>query len=88
LKEPAHENSFIRDEQRGIVKEDDLLEKVRVRRLRDQIVQAGLRVVREELHVSATVRRLPAAIGRLLRDSALTQDVLISNMEYVLEPNG
>jgi SAM-dependent methyltransferase len=86
LKEPAHENSFIRDARRGVVKEDDLLEKVRVRRLRAQIASAGLRVEREELHVTATVRRLPAAIGRWLRDSALTQDVLISNIEYVLAP--
>ena len=59
-KEPAHENSFIRDARNGIVKHDDLLEKVRVRRLRDQIAAAGLRVVREELHVTGTVRRLPA----------------------------
>jgi SAM-dependent methyltransferase len=84
LKEPAHENSFIRDAQRGIVKHDDLLEKVRVGRLRDQIGRAGLRVVREELHATATVRRLPAALGRWLRDSPLTQDALISNIEYVL----
>jgi SAM-dependent methyltransferase len=84
LKEPAHENSFIKAARRGEVKHDDLLEKVRVSRLRRQIADAGLRVVREELHVTATVRRLPAALGRWLRDSALTQDALISNMEYVL----
>jgi SAM-dependent methyltransferase len=86
LKEPAHENSFIRDARKGIAKEDDLLEKVRVERLRNQIAHAGLRVVREELHVTSTVRRLPAALGRWLRDSTLTQDALISNIEYVLEP--
>ena len=86
LKEPAHENSFIRDARRGISKEDDLLEKVRVRRLRDQISRAGLRVVREELHATATVRRLPGPLGRWLRDSPLTQDALISNIEYVLTP--
>lgn len=84
LKEPAHENSFIRAARRGEVKHDDLLEKVRVSRLRRQIADAGLRIVREELHVTATVRRLPAAVGRWLRDSTLTQDALISNMEYVL----
>ena len=84
LKEPAHENSFIRDARRGIAKEDDLLEKVRVSRLRGQIARSGLRVVREELHVTSTVRRLPARLGRWLRDSAITQDALISNMEYVL----
>ena len=84
LKEPAHENSFIKAARRGEVKHDDLLEKVRVSRLRQQIADAGLRIVREELHVTATVRRLPKAIGRWLRDSTLTQDALISNIEYVL----
>ncbi len=86
LMEPAHENSFIRDARNGIVKHDDLLEKVRVVRLRGQIAQAGLRVVREELHVTGTVRRLPAALGRWLRDNPLTQDALIGNIEYVLAP--
>ncbi len=86
LREPAHENSFIRDARRGLVKEDDLLEKVTVRRLRRHIATAGLRVVREELHVTGTVRRLPRAIGRWLADTAVTQDALISNIEYVLAP--
>lgn len=84
LKEPANENSFIKAARRGERKEDDLLEKVRVARLRRQIADAGLRIVREELHVTATVRRLPEAVGRWLRDSPLTQDALIGNMEYVL----
>ena len=84
LREPAHENSFIRDARKGIAKEDDLLEKVRVRRLRSQIAAAGLAVMREELHVTGTVRKLPPALGRWLRDSPLTQDALIGNMEYVL----
>ena len=86
LREPAHENSFIRDARNGIVKHDDLLEKVRVRRLLGQIDQAGLRVVHGHLSVSGTVRRLPAAVGRRLRDSPLTQDFLLSNIEYVLAP--
>jgi SAM-dependent methyltransferase len=84
LREPANENSFIKAARRGEIKHDDLLEKVRVVRLRDQITQAGLRIVREELHVTATVRRLPAPVARWVRDSALLQDALISNMEYVL----
>jgi SAM-dependent methyltransferase len=87
LKEPANENSFIKAARRGEIKHDDLLEKVRVARLRQQIADAGLRVVREELHVTATVKRLPAAMARWLRDSPLTQDALISNMEYVLTRN-
>jgi SAM-dependent methyltransferase len=84
LKEPADENSFIKAARRGEVKQDDLLEKVRVARLRRQIAGAGLRVLREELHVTATVRRLPGALARWLRNSTLVQDIVISNMEYVL----
>ncbi len=84
LREPAHENSFIRDAQRGIVKHDDLLEKVTVTRLRRQIAEAGFRVQREELHVTSTVKRMPAPLGRWLGSSPLTQNALISNMEYVL----
>jgi len=85
LKEPAHENSFIRDARNGIWKHDDLLELVTVRRLRGQIADAGFRIVREELHATSTVRRLPGPVGRWLRTNPLTQDALISNMEYVLE---
>jgi len=84
LREPANENSFIKAARRGEVKHDDLLELVRVRRLRAQIAASGLRIVREELHATATVRRMPSAIARWLRNSTLTQDALISNMEYVL----
>ena len=84
LKEPAHENSFIRDAQNGIVKHDDLLELVTVSRLRTQIAEAGFSVLREELHVTSTVKRMPAAIGRWLGTSPMTQNALISNMEYVL----
>jgi 2-polyprenyl-3-methyl-5-hydroxy-6-metoxy-1,4-benzoquinol methylase len=84
LKEPAHENSFIQAAQRGEVKHDDLLEKVTVSSLRRQIAGAGLAIVREELHVTGTVRRLPAPLARWLRDTPATRDVLISNMEYVL----
>jgi len=88
LKEPANENSFIQAARRGEVKHDDLLERVRVARLRRQVGAAGLRIVREELHVTATVRRLPAGLARWLRDSPLTQDALISNIEYVLTGTG
>jgi SAM-dependent methyltransferase len=86
LREPAHENTFIRDARRGIVKHDDLLEKVTVASLRRQIAGAGFAVQREELHVTGTVKRMPAALGKWLGSSPLTQNALISNMEYVLRP--
>jgi hypothetical protein len=88
LKEPANENSFIKAARRGEKKHDDLLELVTVRRLRQQIADAGLAIVREELHATGTIRRLPRTLGRLLSDSPLTQDALISNMEYVLAKTG
>jgi 2-polyprenyl-3-methyl-5-hydroxy-6-metoxy-1,4-benzoquinol methylase len=84
LREPAHENSFIRDARLGISKHDDLLEKVTVTRLRRQIADAGFTIQREELHVTSTVRRMPGPIGRWLGSNPLTQNALISNMEYVL----
>jgi SAM-dependent methyltransferase len=83
LKEPANENSFIKLARRGEIKHDDLLEKVTVSRLRGQIASAGLRIVREELHVTATVRKLPRFLAEAVRDG-LARDVFISNMEYVL----
>ena len=53
--------------------------------LRAQIAAAGLRIVREELHVTATIRRLPAAVGdRAITEQSARADIFISNMEYVL----
>jgi hypothetical protein len=88
LKEPANENSFIKAARRGEKKHDDLLELVTVERLRRQIAEAGLRIVREELHATATVRRMPAVVARWLRRSSLTRNALISTMEYVLTKAG
>ena len=86
LRERADENSFIKAARRNAVKHDDLLELVRVQRLRGQIARAGFKIVREELHLTGTFRRLPGPLPRLLRDSRLTQDIVIGNMEYVLRP--
>lgn len=84
LREPRYENSFIRDAERGVVKHDDLLEKVRVRTLRQLIAGAGLIVVQENLAVIGTLRRMPAAMAAFLRDNPLTQDIVLNNIEYVL----
>jgi SAM-dependent methyltransferase len=88
LKEPANENTFIKTAQRGTVKHDDLLEKVTVSRLRGQIASAGLAVVREALHVTATIRRLPPFVADAVKKDGLTRDIFISNMEYVLAHEG
>jgi SAM-dependent methyltransferase len=84
LREPAYENSFIGAARRNEAKDDDLLEKVRIRRLRGLIHAAGLRAVREELAVTSTFRRLPPGMWRRLRDSRVSQDIVVGNVEYVL----
>jgi SAM-dependent methyltransferase len=84
LREPADQNSFIKAARRNGRKHDDLLELVRVQRLRGQIARAGFTIRREELHLTGTFRNLPGPLPAFLRDSTLTQDIVIGNMEYVL----
>jgi SAM-dependent methyltransferase len=84
LKEPELENTFIKAARAGLVKHDDLLEKVRIRRMRTLILDAGFEILRESLHQTQTFRRLPGPVARWLRDSALTQDVVVGGIEYVL----
>lgn len=84
LREPEHENSFIGAARRGERKDDDLLERVRSDRLRRQIAASGLRVVKEQLQLTATLRRAPAPVAALMRRSLFVQDVFTSNIEYVL----
>jgi hypothetical protein len=56
---------------------------VRVGRLRAQIADAGFKVKSEDLYVTGTFRNLPFA--EWLRDSALTQDIVIGHVQYVIE---
>jgi len=83
LKEQADQNSFIKLAREGQRKQDDLLEKVRVRRLRHQIAEAGFTVCKEDLYVTATFRRL--GLARWLRDNPVTQDMVIGHVQYLLE---
>ena len=84
LREKADENSFIKIARRNGRKHDDLLEFVRVGRLRRQIAEAGFAILDEDLYVTGTFRRLPGPVMRWLRDSPLTQDVVIGHVQYVL----
>jgi SAM-dependent methyltransferase len=84
LREPEHENTFIKAARAGAVKQDDLLEKVRIGRMRTLILDAGFEILRENLHQTQTFRRLPGPVARWLRDSPLTQDVVVGAVEYVL----
>jgi SAM-dependent methyltransferase len=84
LRERAHENSFIKTARAGGAKEDDLLELVTVRRLRGQIAAAGLTIVREDLHTTRTFDPFPASVRRLIRESPLTQNIVIGHVQYML----
>ncbi len=84
LRERADENSFIKAARRNEQKADDLLERVRVGRLRGQIAEAGFSIVREDLYVTGTFRRAPAAVGRWLTENSWTQDIVIGHVQYAL----
>ena len=84
LREPENENSFIKAAKAGIVKHDDLLEKVRIGRMRTLILDAGFEILRENLHQTKTFRQMPGPIATWLRESPLTQDIVVGAMEYIL----
>jgi SAM-dependent methyltransferase len=84
LREKADENSFIKAARANGTKADDLLQRIRVRTLRRQISEAGLRVGREDLYLTGTFRRLPGPLPRWIQQSALLQDVAIGHVQYAL----
>jgi SAM-dependent methyltransferase len=84
LREPENENTFIKLARQDRLKHDDLLELVRVERLRRQVREAGFTIVDEQLHVTKTFRGLPGPLARWVRESPLVQDIAISSMEYVI----
>ena len=84
LREKAHENSFIKIARQNGTKPDDLLELVRIARLRRQLADAGFTTVTEDLHLTGTFRALPRPLRHWIRDSRLTQDVAVGHVQYVL----
>jgi SAM-dependent methyltransferase len=84
LRERADENSFIKIARANGHKHDDLLELVRIRRLRAQVASAGFSVAVEDLYLTGTFRKLPGPVARWLRDSPLTQDIVIGHVQYAL----
>ena len=84
LRERADENSFIKIARANGHKHDDLLELVRIRRLRSQVASAGFTVAVEDLYLTGTFRKLPGPMARWLRDSPLTQDIVIGHVQYAL----
>ena len=85
LKEAIESNSLKMMAARGETKKDDLLQKVTVTRMLNWLETAGFQILREDRHVSGFFRRqVPTFIRRLLETNRLTQNIIISNIEYVL----
>ncbi|HLA77028.1 MAG TPA: class I SAM-dependent methyltransferase [Vicinamibacteria bacterium] len=85
LREPKEANTFIALAAEGKEKRDDLLQKVTVRRLGRWIEASGLRLLREDRHLTGFFRALPAALRHLLARLPFTQDVMIGHIQCVLE---
>lgn len=86
LKEPKEANTFIALAEKGQRKEDDLLQRVTVRRLERWVEQAGFRALREERQVTGFFRRaLPAALRRWMERTPWAQDVMTSHIQCVLQ---
>ena len=84
LREPADQNSFIKLARANGTKEDDLLQHIRIPTLRQQIADAGLAVLREDLHLTGTFRRLPGPLPGWIKRAPFVQDVAIGHVQYAL----
>ena len=85
LDAPPEGSSFITMAKRGQIKHDDLLYRVTVRNLREQLAGAGFRVIREDLYVNSLAKRwLPAMVSSALPRVPLVRDILVTNQEYLL----
>jgi SAM-dependent methyltransferase len=85
LREPKEANTFIALAERGVEKEDDLLQPVTLRRLAAWIAASGLRPLREERFVTGFFRRcLPGPLRGLLLRTPLVQDVMVGHVQCVL----
>lgn len=85
LKERKEANTFIAYAAEGRRKEDDLHQRVTLRRLEEWIRTAGFRIVREERHVTGFFRAFPGGLRRLLERTPFTQDVMTGHVQCVLE---
>ena len=78
-------SSFVTLARSGERKVDDLLYRVTVRNLRRNILQAGFRLLREDLYISRLATRLLAKkLCSFLPNVPLFRDILVTNMEYLL----
>jgi SAM-dependent methyltransferase len=86
LKERREANTFVSLAEAGRQKQDDLLQRVTVRRLGEWVRASGFRWLREERHVTGFFRRaLPEGLRRRLEKMPWVQDVMIGHIQCLLE---
>lgn len=85
LREPREANTFISLAEAGREKHDDLLQKVTLPRLSAWIAGSGLRLLREDRHVTGFFRALPGPLRGLLEALPVARDVMIGHIQCVLE---
>jgi ubiquinone/menaquinone biosynthesis C-methylase UbiE len=89
LKEPKESNSLKMMAEKGETKEDDLLQRVTVERVHEWLEAAGFRLHQEDRHISGFFRRnVPGFFRRFLETNGWTQNIIISNLDYVLVKPG
>jgi len=85
LEQQGESNSCRMAATRGVIKEDDLLQRVTVTRVQRWLGSAGFRVLREKRQVSGFfARHVPGFLRRFLERNRYTQSVVYSNLEYLL----
>jgi SAM-dependent methyltransferase len=85
LREGREANTFIALAETGRRKEDDLLQKVTVRRLERWVRACGFRALREDRYVTGFFRRvLPPPLRRRLSEAPWAQDLMIGQIQCVL----
>ena len=85
LKEPRESNSLKMMAERGETKQDDLVQRVTLAGVHAWLSSAGFEVLKENRHVSGFfTRRVPGFLRRMLERNRFTQNVIISNLEFLL----
>jgi SAM-dependent methyltransferase len=85
LDAPPDGSSFLASARKGEVKRDDLLYRVTVRNLRQNIAAAGFRVVHEDFSFSGLAKRvLPGRVVGRVPVVPLLRDILVTDMNYLL----
>jgi SAM-dependent methyltransferase len=86
LDAPPDGSSFLTSARRGEMKSDDLLYRVTVRNLRQNIAAAGFRVIHEDFSFSGLAKRMLSgrAVGRVPA-VPLVRDILVTDMNYLLK---